>query len=152
MSLAATDFSLANLPTVVLSFMNQVHAEELALVQNLVVHLHAQAEDEKISHYLTQWLEHSKNHFAREEFLMEQYNFFAYPMHQAEHQQALQDLAAVKQDWEQQQNREILGNFIQVWRAWLQQHINSMDFVTAQFLRQYPIPQDPAQIDQQRNS
>jgi hemerythrin len=71
-------------------------------------------------------------------------------MHSSEHVQALQQLSAVQVAWEETADREALRGYIQTWRQWLQQHIASMDFVTAQFLSQFPIPNDLTQIDELR--
>ncbi|TXH77582.1 MAG: hypothetical protein E6Q85_02960 [Thiothrix sp.] len=151
MSALTTDLQTANLPTVALAFMNEVHAEELALVQGLAANLE-QGSDAMISAQLAAWIEHTQAHFAREEFLMHDYQFFAYPMHQSEHRQALQQLKGVQQTWNEQADRALLGAYIHDWRAWLQQHIMTMDFVTAQFLSRFPIPQASAEIDQLRTA
>lgn len=150
MSTISLSFASASLPEVALSFMNQVHDEELSLVNELLAQLDQQDNESQISTQLAQWLAHTKTHFERENFLMQEYHFFAYPMHYAEHVQALQQLSVVQAAWEQSTDRAALRAYIQTWRNWLQQHISTMDFVTAQFLSQFPIPTDITQIDQLR--
>lgn len=150
MSTISLSFASASLPEVALSFMNQVHDEELSLVNELLAQLDQQDNESQISTQLAQWLAHTKTHFERENFLMQEYHFFAYPMHYAEHVQALQQLSVVQAAWEQSTDRVALRAYIQTWRNWLQQHISTMDFVTAQFLSQFPIPTDITQIDQLR--
>lgn len=147
MSVDRLDFSLAHLPQVALAFMNEVHGEELVLVHTLLAQLDEQGNESDISRQLTVWISHTQAHFERENFLMQAYHFFAYPMHSAEHIQALQQLQIVQASWEHAADREALRGYIQTWRQWLQQHISTMDFVTAQFLSQFPIPNDIKQID-----
>lgn len=144
------DFSPNHLPQVALAFMNSVHGEELALVSELLNQLDGENNNKEISTQLSAWLAHTQAHFERENFLMQTYHFFAYPMHSSEHVQALQQLSAVQVAWEEAADREALRDYIQTWRQWLQQHIASMDFVTAQFLSQFPIPNDLTQIDELR--
>lgn len=144
------DFSPNNLPQVALEFMNSVHGEELALVNELLTQLDDENNHAQISAQLSAWVMHTQAHFERENFLMQTYHFFAYPLHSSEHVQALQQLKAVQAAWEASANREALSAYIQTWRNWLQQHISTMDFVTAQFLSQFPIPNNLNEIDQLR--
>jgi hemerythrin len=144
------DFAPKHLPQVALAFMNSVHSEELTLVSDLLTQLDGENNKTEISTQLSAWLAHTQAHFERENFLMQSYHFFAYPMHSSEHVQALQQLSAVQVAWEETADREALRGYIQTWRQWLQQHIASMDFVTAQFLSQFPIPNDLTQIDELR--
>lgn len=141
------DFSLAHLPRVALSFMNAVHGEELGLVNTLIAQLDEQTSDQQISEQLAAWVAHTQAHFERENFLMQEYHFFAYAMHLNEHVQALQQLLAVQQAWNTVADRAALRIYIHDWRQWLEQHISTMDFVTAQFLSQFPIPNEITRID-----
>lgn len=125
------------LPEVALPFMNTVHCEELTLVAGLVKMLEEQAETDKIDAHMTAWVEHTEAHFAREERLMQEYNFFAYPMHQGEHEQALGQLREARRRWLEKHERNALNVYILQWRGWLQQHISTMDFVTAHYLSQF---------------
>ncbi|HPQ97686.1 MAG: hemerythrin family protein [Thiothrix sp.] len=126
------------LPEVALAFMNTVHCEELTLVAGLKVALEQSGVvDADIAARLQAWLEHTEAHFAREERLMQEYDFFAYPVHQGEHAWALAQLRAVQQRWQTQPDRAGLLAYLQEWRAWLQQHIGTMDTVTARFLSRF---------------
>lgn len=127
------------LPEVAIPFMNTVHQAELALVTDLLTQVESLAAPEAIDSMLTAWVEHTKAHFAREECLMMEYNFFATPFHQDEHEQTLLELLGVQQQWLRERDYDLLLNYIHHWREWLQQHISSMDFVTAQFLSQFNI-------------
>jgi hemerythrin len=132
-------FECSALPEVALPFMNTVHCAELSLVDRLRTALAQQGELPVIDGLLAEWVEHTREHFAREENLMREYNFFAAPCHQGEHEQALMELMGVQQQWLRERDPELLPAYISHWREWLQQHIASMDFVTAQFLSQFNI-------------
>lgn len=127
------------LPEVAMPFMNAVHQAELALVTDLFTQVESLAAPEAIDALLIAWMEHTKAHFAREERLMREYNFFATSFHQGEHERALLELLGAQQQWLRERDYELLLDYIQHWREWLQQHISSMDFVTAQFLSQFNI-------------
>lgn len=127
----------STLPEVALPFMNTVHCEELMLVAGLVELLAKQTNTVDIDTRLAEWVAHTEAHFAREERLMVEYNFFAYPMHQAEHEMTLQQLRDMQQYWLDKRDSNMLNTYILKWRAWLQQHIDSMDFVTAHYLSQF---------------
>ncbi len=124
------------LPNVAMPFMNTVHSDELAQVSRLLADLENAAAPASIDAQLAAWVEHTKAHFAREERLMQEYEFFATPCHQGEHETALLQLLGVQQQWLRERDTAMLQDYIQYWREWLQQHIGMMDFVTAQFLSQ----------------
>lgn len=127
----------STLPEVALPFMNTVHCEELTLVAELVELLAEPAEAAELDDRIIAWVEHTEAHFTREERLMQEYNFFAYPMHQGEHEQALGQLREMQQQWLAKRDHNALNVYILQWRAWLQQHISTMDFVTAHYLSQF---------------
>lgn len=132
-------FECSTLPQVAMPFMNTVHCDELVLVGKLLAALANSHDTGIIDTLLAEWVEHTKAHFAREEYLMGEYNFFAFPCHQEEHERALQELMEMQQQWLCNRDATLLQGYIQRWREWLQQHINTMDFVTAQFLSQFNI-------------
>lgn len=140
MVISATPFAdYAELPQVAMPFMNTVHQDELKLVSGLLMQVESTAAPEAIDKLMAAWVEHTRTHFAREERLMQEYNFFATPCHQGEHEQALMQLLSVQQQWLRERDYNLLLEYIHFWREWLQQHISSMDFVTAQFLNQFKI-------------
>ena len=128
------------LPEVAMPFMNTVHCEELTLVARLLSQLEATAPPEKIDALMNEWLAHTEAHFAREERLMDSYRFPPYPIHQMEHQRALDELNAAHQAWLSSRGNQALQDYIQsTWRPWLQQHVATLDKVAAQFLSQFDI-------------
>jgi hemerythrin len=77
----------------------------------------------------------SHAHFEGENRLMETYAFPPYPVHRAEHDKLLARIDVLQAEWLRDQELLQLANFIFVeWRAWFEQHVNSMDRVTADFL------------------
>jgi hemerythrin len=129
----------STIPQVALDFMNTVHCEELTLVQSISGLIGAKSPDNsKISELLEQWVTHTEQHFERENRYMQEYRFPAYPVHANEHDAALEQIRQVQQQWNQQQDIESLKQYIQNdWPAWFNNHISTMDFITAQFLSQF---------------
>lgn len=128
------------IPEVALPFMNSVHHEELELVNELLDRLAGSDNTASVSEQLNEWVEHTKAHFAREEHYMQEYNFPPYLVHSMEHESVLQQLLGVQQSWEESLDRDALAGYIRdTWVPWLQNHISTMDFVTAQFLSQFNI-------------
>lgn len=125
------------LPQIEMEFMNIVHCEELQLVSKLVGLIEAQAQADDITQKLDDWLAHTREHFEREERLMNEYRFPPYPIHKMEHEQAIDALTAAQKNWLDSRDSDALLNYIrQEWRNWLQQHIMTMDTVTAHFFKQ----------------
>lgn len=140
MTIARNFIECGMLPQVAMPFMNTVHCEELELVGGLLAKLETEAAQAEIDSLLVAWLEHTQEHFAREERLMQMYSFPPYPVHKMEHEQALMQLQAVQQHWHQQHDYKQLAQYIrEEWRIWLQQHIATLDTVTAHYLSQFGI-------------
>jgi len=122
------------LPEVEMAFMNTVHCEELKLVSGLVDLLEQQGAHDDIATRLSAWVAHTHAHFEREEKLMNEYRFPPCPIHKMEHEQALESLLAAQKNWLDSGQVAPLLNYIKHdWRQWLQQHIMTMDRVTAHF-------------------
>lgn len=123
---------------VALNFMNHTHEEEADLVNELGKVIKKYSSDEsiksKISLLLDQWLDHTKAHFSRENELMDETGFPAYPMHKNEHEVALRRLQTVIDMWEKNSDIGLLEDYIfTLWPAWFKGHIGSMDLMTAKF-------------------
>ena len=136
-TLPVLDISL--IPKVSLTSMNDTHKEEVVLVNQLGVlldeALQGSADPAAITDKLNEWLDHTREHFSRENQLMLDYQFPAYPVHSGEHQRVLEQLESVRQQWLDHQSVEQLAQYLFVdWLDWFHQHVNSMDAVTASFL------------------
>jgi hemerythrin len=127
------------MPEVALASMNEVHLEEIGLINRLaerVIHaFDGDLNPEEINAPLAEWVEHTRAHFEGENRLMESYVFPPYPVHKAEHDKLLASIDALHDQWLRDHGLTQLANFIFVeWRAWFDQHVKSMDRVTAEFL------------------
>ena len=128
-------------PQVDLAFMNNTHLEEINLVKklgDLILSFQDQSNDdittEKITEALTAWLEHTKSHFFRENMLMMETHFPAFPIHSQEHEGALNQLKSVLRDWEADQNIDALTDYVfAIWPNWFNRHVDTMDKITAKF-------------------
>lgn len=68
---------------------------------------------------------------------MIEHSFPPYPVHRSVHDEALELLAAHRQQWKESRDIGALVQYVQkTWPDWYVQHISSMDFITAQFLSQ----------------
>ena len=131
----------SEVPQVGFGSMNDTHMEEIVLINRLGELLedamnNAQNTD-AINDKLSEWVEHTRDHFASEDQLMLDYNFPAYPVHSGEHEQVLAQIEELQQQWQDTNEAEPLAEFIFVhWPVWFDQHVNTMDMVTAQYLSQ----------------
>lgn len=83
---------------------------------------------------LHHFIDHCRDHFAREEKMMTQTGFFALGCHQGEHQRVLAELAAVLAKLQAGEPQD--SYFTKTLPEWLMIHRNTMDAVTAQFAMQ----------------
>ncbi|MEW5726837.1 MAG: hemerythrin domain-containing protein [Pseudomonadota bacterium] len=110
-------------------FMDDDHAEAAALINRL-----AEVGGEDRVATLRHFIDHCREHFAREEEMMKATGFFAHGCHAGEHERMLGELADVLARIE---GGQVLDDYFRrELPAWLMNHRNTMDFVTAQFARQ----------------
>ena len=126
-------------PQVAIDFMNDTHGEEVVMVRKLgeAIVAYQQGDNKnvaQISELLVEWQEHTQAHFERENRLMKQVNFPAYPIHSSEHEAALSTMADVVGLWQKKQDVGGLAEYVFVlWPAWFSTHVETMDTMTAQF-------------------
>jgi len=106
--------------------MNEIHNNEVKLLNEL---LDAIENNENIEEKFLLFLDDVKKHFSFEQELMEKYNFFAKVPHKMEHDRVLKELEEIKSS--NLSNKELLEYFNGYFIPWLQNHINTMDTVTA---------------------
>jgi len=124
------------IPQVAMDLMNEVHREELDIVNQVSAAI-SQADIEKVTFVCSQWLEHTRAHFDRENMMMEKYAFPAVHCHQGEHVDALQQLEAIVDSWQEDKNLEILTTYVRdTWPKWYVNHISTMDTVTSAYIKQ----------------
>ncbi|MBT3203570.1 MAG: hemerythrin family protein [Gammaproteobacteria bacterium] len=127
-----------SIPLVSINFMNQTHLEEVDMVNALMDAIRAKQSgtqnDNEISSQLTEWLEHTKAHFARENELMQETGFPAMPVHVDEHEIAFNRMQTVVTAWEQNKDLDLLNDYVfTLWPNWFKAHVSSMDKITAEF-------------------
>ena len=123
------------IPLVAMDAMNEVHREELEIVNHISSAI-AENNTANITELCTQWLEHTKAHFERENNLMETHSFPAFHCHHGEHVEALQGLEEVIAAWQATADIESLSHYVrEVWPKWYLQHIATMDTVTSAFIK-----------------
>ncbi len=126
------------IPQVDMDFMNEVHKEDVDIINNIFEHILAYDGSEKsaavIDDLYTQWIGHTVIHFQNEEIKMQEMRFPPYLAHKGEHDRALQEMRNLFSHWQQQRDIQALKiYFIETLPAWLQTHISTMDTVTARF-------------------
>ena len=106
--------------------MNEVHEKEIKILEKLLKKIENNEDYSKEYH---EFLEDVKNHFGFEEELMKKYQFFAYVPHKMEHDKIINELEEL-----QNENTETLKKYFdERFLPWLDQHIQTMDTVTAGF-------------------
>ncbi len=130
------------LPLVAIDFMNEVHAEDADIINELfeLILQYEQNPTEKnkieINQKYKEWYTHTVDHFQGEEVLMKEKKFPPYPFHKGEHDRALSIMDEKFMEWNKTNNIQSLKQyFIEELPLWLEQHIKSMDTVTAMFFR-----------------
>ena len=127
-------------PRVELDFMNRVHAEEVAMLNRLAECVDQRQADPgvqtEIDTLLDDFLAHMRQHFADEEAMMRRINFPPYPVHKQEHDRILADLEALHaQARAAGDTRELERYLLEIVPGWFDQHVATMDMITARFLQ-----------------
>ena len=108
--------------------MNEIHSNEMEILEKLLKKIENK---ENIKKIFDEFLNDVKNHFSFEEKLMEKYQFFAYIPHKMEHDRILNELNELKIHLN---DYEYLKNYFEYnFLPWLDNHIATMDTVTAGF-------------------
>ena len=126
------------IPQVDMDFMNEVHKEDVDIINNIFEHILKYDGSEEsaavIDALYKEWIEHTVNHFQNEEIKMQDMRFPPYLAHKGEHDRALQEMRDLFAIWKQTRNiKQLKIYFIEILPAWLYNHISTMDTVTARF-------------------
>jgi hemerythrin len=126
------------IPELPVPFMNADHAREVRLVNDLEDALarHARGEGtlDAVVERLSLLAVHTREHFLREESLMREVRFPAYPVHKAEHDRILAEMDAEARAFREGGDPRRLSRYLfDVLPAWFLNHIRTMDLVTARF-------------------
>ena len=125
-------------PQVEMEFMNEVHKEDVDIINTIFEHIlnydEREASAVEIDTLFTEWIDHTVNHFHNEEIKMQEMHFPPYLAHKGEHDRALQEMRELFAAWQQTRDIKALKiYFIEILPAWLHNHISTMDTVTARF-------------------
>ena len=108
--------------------MNEIHENEVKVLNELLIAIET---DTDIESKFNAFVDDVVNHFSFEENLMEKYNFFAKIPHKMEHDRIVSEIKEIQNT--NLTNQELLEYFNKYFIPWLQNHINTMDTVTAGF-------------------
>ena len=126
-----------DLPLVSLASMNEVHFEEIVIINTLLEELTKKEDFEVISKSLENLLEHMQQHFAGEEKLMKELQYPTFNLHKSDHDKVLNALRYTEMQWRNKKDVEALKEYIEDDVAvWLDQHIKAMDTPMADFISQ----------------
>lgn len=128
----------SQIPQLPVAFMNADHAAEAELLAHIEEALSAQARGEgtlaAVLEKLSLLAVHTRDHFLREESMMRETRFPAYPQHKAEHDRVLVEMDAEARAYRERGDAVRLSRYLfETLPAWFLQHIRTMDHVTAQF-------------------
>ena len=126
------------LPLVAVEFMNSDHHEAVDLANVLEAHLDAEdggVDEAAVEASLRAFLDHTREHFGREEEEMLRTRFPVYSVHKGEHDRVLEDMEAIYGDWVESKDAQKLLAWVRgPLPEWLVEHIQTMDTITAQFI------------------
>ncbi len=146
------------IPHLEIDFMNNTHFEEIKMVKLIGKLISSyqkndtQSEEEinQITCSLEEWLDHTRAHFTRENTLMMEINFPAYPIHSGEHEKVLTEMTSIVEEWKKNNDIEALVDYVFYrWPSWFDQHVNSMDMMTAKIAVMHGF--DPHSLPQQQD-
>ena len=124
-----------NLPLVKVESMNEVHFEEIELINGLLAKLDDEADFETLADAFEQIIEHMQSHFANEEQMMKEAHYPTFRLHKSDHDKILNEARYVYMDWRTQKDNQALRSYFEEDIAqWLEQHIKAMDTPTAEFI------------------
>ncbi|GAB6065657.1 bacteriohemerythrin [Aquifex pyrophilus] len=111
--------------------MDAVHEEEIRVLNELYEAL-TKGDIEASDRLMDELLVDLEDHFTTEEELMREFEFFAYPMHKAEHDQMRQRFKEVYDKWKKEKNPESVIRFLKEEMVpWLRSHVARWDSTTA---------------------
>lgn len=124
----------SDIPEVSIPFMQKTHLEEVEMLNELYALFEQDQSSPELGEKIEALVVHTHAHFTREEEKMLELNFPAYPMHKQAHDEYLDEFDALVADWRSSGDLAPVALFLQhSTPTWLQQHISTMDFVTANF-------------------
>ncbi|RMG56841.1 MAG: hemerythrin [Gammaproteobacteria bacterium] len=115
------------------AFMNADHAEFVQALAELEQLLES-GDTAAVGPAFERLLEHTREHFGREEAAMEQIQFPPYRAHKGEHERVLGVMEQILAQWQAAPDSERMQGYIEDMRGWFHQHLDTMDRVTSVWL------------------
>ena len=126
------------IPLVSQASMNDVHLEEIAILNSLLGQLNNGATFEVVSESYEALLIHMQEHFSTEETLMQERQYPSFRMHKADHDKVLNEARYAEMEWRNRKDLEALREYLEEeLLTWLDQHIKAMDTPMADFVSQF---------------
>ncbi len=129
------------LPHLAVAFMNADHAQEARLINGAAEAVEAfragRVGRAPVKAALEALYGHTRAHFAREESAMMEASFPAYSFHQAEHVRMLGELGEAERRFQESGDGGPLAAYLASFPSWFEQHIASMDAVTARYVAEW---------------
>jgi hemerythrin len=127
------------IPQVALAFINDDHREEGKLLNDLADavkgHRAGKVPVETVLHRFEALLQHTQEHFGREEEAMQQSGFPPYQVHKGEHDRVIDEMESEETHFRETGDTGRLWSYVsEAVPSWFVAHIQSMDAVTAQFV------------------
>jgi len=116
--------------------MNQIHENEVKVLNDLLESIKT---NQNIEEKFEIFLDDVKNHFNFEQNLMEKYNFFAKIPHKMEHDRIVRELEEIK-NTKLDDKKFLEEYFYNHFIPWLDNHIKTMDTVTAGYFDMIKVP------------
>ena len=128
----------SDIPLVSLNTMNEVHFEEVELLNTLLAQLDDKADYATLSESMEKLLVHMQQHFASEEKLMQEVQYPSFRMHKADHDKVLNEARYAEMEWRNRKDVDALREYLEDdIVTWLDQHIKAMDTPMADFVSQF---------------
>ena len=125
-----------DIPLVCIDTMNEVHFEEVLIINELLEQLDTKVDFQTLGKSLEKLLEHMQEHFAGEEKLMQETQYPSYRMHQADHTKVLNEARYIEMMWRNRKDEDEIREYLEGELVpWLNQHIQAMDTPMADFVK-----------------
>ena len=125
----------ADIVQVSVSSMNEVHKQEVEIINELLKQLDSKVEFEKFSTSFEKFITHMQEHFAGEEKLMKELQYPSLQMHKADHDKVLNQTRYVEMQWRNRRDEEAIREYLEdEIVVWLDQHIKAMDTPMADYV------------------
>jgi len=132
---------LASIPNLPLSAVNADHADEARLLNEAADAVDryqaGTAGREAVIAALDALYAHTREHFGREEALMQSSSFPEASLHAAEHVRVLVELDAAERAFKDTGDATPLVKYLRDTAGWFEEHLLSMDLATARFAKEW---------------